>query len=369
MMIPAADPRAQYLSHKDEIDCAVARVLDSGRYILGEETKKFELEFSSFLRRDFAIGVGSGTEALHIALTSCGIGDGDEVITVSHTAVATVAAIELCGARPVLIDVDRETLTMNPKGLSAAITRRTRAVIPVHLYGQPADMSAILEIAGRSNIRVIEDCAQSLGARYRGLPAGSIGEIGCFSFYPTKNLGAIGDGGMIVTNNPDIAERARLIREYGWAERNKSSIPGMNSRLDEIQAAILRVKLKYLDRANALRIHLASLYNKGLQGTSVLPPRSRPRSDHVYHLYVIRSKKRDTLRTFLMRKKIHTMIHYPFPVHQQPAYTKRVRCAGDMAETDQAARDVLSLPMYPELAEADVERVIEAVRTFDREGT
>ena len=256
-MILCSNPKAQYQAHKEEIDSAIQRVLDKGWYILGDETKAFESEFAAYIGVDHGIGVGSGTEALHIALAACGIGLGDEVITVSHTAVATVAAIELAGATPVLVDIDPDYYTLNPDKLESAISPRTKAIIPVHLYGQPADLTPILEIARQHGVLLIEDCAQAHGAMYGGRRIGAWGDIACFSFYPTKNLGALGDGGMVVTNDSALAERARLLREYGWAERYVSSIPGLNSRLDEVQAAVLSVKLRFLDADNEARALLA----------------------------------------------------------------------------------------------------------------
>lgn len=364
-LIPLANPRAQYLSYKNEIDEVISKVLDKGRYILGDEVDAFESEFAAYAGTRYGIGVGSGTEALHVALRACGVGEGDEVITVSHTAVATVAAIELCGARPVFIDIERDYFTMDPQRLADAITPKTKAVIPVHLYGQPADLTAITEIGHKSGIRVIEDCAQAHGALYHGKRVGSWGDMACFSFYPTKNLGAIGDGGIIVTNDPELAKRGRLLREYGWTGRYVSDIPGWNSRLDEIQAAVLRVKLKRLDSDNASRIHLASRYHKGLSNTGLATPKVRPETEHVYHLYVIRSPERDTLQACMKAHNVGTLIHYPVPVHLQPAYRGRLLCVGDLSETEQAAREVLSLPMYPELSLSDVHRVIEAVGAFE----
>ncbi len=367
-MIPIADPRAQYLSHRGEVDAAVARVLERGRYIRGEDVLAFEAEFAAYIGTRYGIGVGSGTDALHVALRACGVGAGDEVITVSHTAVATVAAIEMCQATPVLIDIEHDYFTMDPRRLAEAVTPKTKAVIPVHLYGQPADMGAVADIARASGIRIIEDCAQAHGALYRGQRVGTWGDVACFSFYPTKNLGAVGDGGMIVTGDPELANRARLIREYGWTGRYVSDIPGLNSRLDEIQAAVLRVKLKYLDADNASRIRLASLYGEGLEDTGLLLPWSRPETEHVYHLYVIRSRDRDKLQAFLRDRNIGTLVHYPVPIHLQPAYLGRIRCAGDMSETERAASEVLSLPLYPELSAADAGTVISAVKTFFGEG-
>jgi len=366
-VVRAADPRAQFLSHGEEIRSVIARVLESGRYILGEEVSSFESEFSAYCGGRYGIGVGSGTEALHIALRACGVGQGDEVITVSHTAVATVAAIELCGAKPVMIDVEDEYFNMHSGMLEDAITPQTKAIVPVHLYGHPAAIADIVEVAHRSGIMVIEDCAQAHGAIYRGRPVGSWGDMACFSFYPTKNLGAIGDGGMIVTSDPELAGRARLLREYGWTGRYVSDIPGWNSRLDEIQAAVLRVKLKYLDDSNTARIALASLYNEGLKDTGLVLPKVGPDAKHVYHLYVIRHPERDKLRAYLESQGVNTLIHYPVPVHLQPAYKERVRCLGDLPSTVNASREVVSLPLYPELVRSDALAVIDAVRSFTGE--
>jgi dTDP-4-amino-4,6-dideoxygalactose transaminase len=363
-MIPIANPGAQYRSHKAEIDQAIHRVLDRGWYILGEEVHAFEAEFAAYVGVKFAIGVGSGTEALHVALSASDIGSGDEVITVSHTAVATVAAIELANATPVLVDIEPDYYTLDPSRLEAAISPRTRAVIPVHLYGQPADLAPILEIARRHGLRVIEDCAQAHGAMYQGRRVGSWDDIACFSFYPTKNLGALGDGGMVVTDDPALAKKARLMREYGWAERYVSHIRGWNSRLDELQTAVLRVKLRYLDADNAARARLATIYNQLLADTDLVLPIERPGSNHVYHLYVVRTKRRDELRAFLKKQGIRTLVHYPVPVHLQPAYLERLPGGDDLPQTERAAREVLSLPMYPELTEPDVKAVAEAILKF-----
>jgi dTDP-4-amino-4,6-dideoxygalactose transaminase len=363
-MIPQASPRAQYLTHQDEINQAIARVLDKGRYILGEEAAAFEREFAAFLGVRFGIGVGSGTEALHLALRACGVGPGDEVITVSHTAVATVSAIELCGGKPVLVDIDPRSFALDPARLEAAITSATRAIIPVHLYGQSADLEPILSIARRRTVRVIEDCAQSHGAMYRGKRTGAWGDVACFSFYPTKNLGAIGDGGFVATDDPQLAENARPLREYGWRERYVSDIAGWNTRLDELQAAILRVKLRTLDADNARRRHLAALYDELLTASSVSLPQAMSYGEHVYHLYVVRSARRDELQAFLKERGIGTLIHYPAPIHLQPAYRGRLGDVGSLPETERAARQILSLPMFPELTETDVQQVAQAIREF-----
>ncbi len=358
-MIPCANPKAQYLAHKQEIDDAVNRVLESGWYILGEEVRAFEEEFAVYLGVNHSVGVGSGTEALHLALVACGIGHGDEVVTVSHTAVATVAAIELAGAKPVFVDIDPVTYTMDPDLLETTITSQTKAVIPVHLYGHPAPMEEILAIAREYGLCVIEDCAQAHGATYRGKRAGSFGDMACFSFYPTKNLGALGDGGAVVTSDPELAEKARLLREYGWAERYVSHIPGWNTRLDEIQAAILRVKLKHLDFDNSNRIKLAKLYSEGLFETGISLPIVQKGAVHVYHLHVIRVKERGSLQAYLRSKNIGATVHYPVPVHLQPAYEK---VAVSLPNSEIAAREVLSLPVYPELTESQVQFVIDSIK-------
>lgn len=363
-MILCANPREQYLAHQSEIDAAIAHVLEKGWYILGEEVRAFESEFAAYVGVQHGIGVGSGTDALHIALAACGIGPGDEVITVSHTAVATVAAIEMAGATPVLVDIEPDFFTLDPDRLEEAITPRTRAIIPVHLYGQPAELDRINDIAARHQLRVIEDCSQAHGAIYKGKRVGSHGDLGCFSFYPTKNLGAIGDGGLIVTNDSALAERARLLREYGWAQRYVSSAPGWNSRLDELQAAVLRVKLRYLDKDNEARARIAQRYGDALSGPEVVPPKQRSDCTHVFHLFVIRCERRDELQSFLRENDVGTLVHYPVPVHLQPAYQGRLSGEQTLKNTETASAEILSLPIYPELARAQVETVIEAVKSF-----
>ena len=360
-MIPFANPKAQYLSHKEEIDEAVQQVLASGRYVLGNEVETFEREFAEYLRVSYCIGAGSGTEALHLALKACGVGVGDEVITVSHTAVATISAILLTGATPVFVDIDPLTYTMDPRLLRSALTTRTRAVIPVHLYGHPADMEAISCTAREEGLYVIEDCAQAHGATYQGRRVGSFGDMACFSFYPTKNLGGLGDGGAVVTNNPELYKKTRMLREYGWTQRYVSQIMGWNSRLDEIQAAILRVKLKYLDRDNVRRGRLARIYEEGLIGNGIVVPTVREGASHVYHLYVIRVNERDRLLDFLLQKGIGASIHYPQPVHIQPAYAEMGTC---LPQTERIAGEILTLPMYPELKEDEVKFVVETIKEF-----
>jgi len=363
--IPAANPQAQYLSHQAEIDAAIAAALGGNRYILGPQTQAFEQEFAAYLGVRYASGVGSGTEALHIAIRACGLGPGDEIITVAHTAVATVAAIELAGATPVLVDIDPVTYTIDPGRIEAAITPRTKAIIPVHLYGAAADLNPIIDLARRRNLRVIEDCAQAHGARYasRDRAAGSYGDVSCFSFYPTKNLGALGDGGLVATSDPAIADNLNLLRQYGWRERYVSEIAGWNTRLDELQAAILRVKLRHLDEDNDKRRKLAAIYAEQLAGVVTLPVEPA-NTRHVYHLYVIRHPQRDALMQFLRERGIGTAIHYPVPIHLQPAYRGRLGDAGSLPKTERAAREIVSLPMYPELSEKDVGTVAQAIREF-----
>lgn len=363
-MILSANPRLQYLAHKSEIDSAVRRVLDRGQYVLGEEVKAFEAEFSTYIGVKYGIGVGSGTDGLHLALAACEIGTGDEVITVSHTAVATVAAIEQAGAKPVLADIESDFFTMDPRKIAAAVTLKTKAIIPVHLYGQPVDLDPILEIARKFGLRVIEDCAQAHGAKYRNKRVGSLGDLACFSFYPTKNLGALGDGGMVVTDQPELAHRLRMLREYGWAERYVSHFPGGNSRLDEVQAAILRVKLPCLYQANTARASIAEIYRDGLSGCGMTLPACRQETIHVYHLYVVRTDRRDALKQHLKDKGIAALIHYPVPIHLQPAYRGRLPGSDNLVESERVAQEVLSLPIYPELSKKDVQAILEAVRTF-----
>src|SRR5512135_157743 len=362
-MIPAANPHAQYFSHKTEIDEAIKAAIDGNRYILGPQTKAFEHEFAEYVGLKYGVGVGSGTEALHLAIRACEIGGGDDVITVAHTAVATVSAIELAGATPVLVDIDPATFTLDPQKLESAITPRTKAIIPVHIYGGSANLDPILKIAKRYELKVIEDCAQAHGARYHTKRLGSWGDVACFSFYPTKNLGAIGDGGFVATNDPVIAERLDLLRQYGWRERYISEIGGWNTRLDELQAAILRVKLKYLDADNDRRRQRAAMYDEMLQGV-VATPIELADTRHVYHLYVIRSPQRDRLMKHLADRGIGSAIHYPQPTHLQPAYRGRLGDVGSLPETEKAAKEILSLPMFPELNESDLRVVVDAIREF-----
>ena len=367
--IPQADPRAGYLVQRTAIDAALTRVFEGGVYILGREVEMFEAAFADYIGVRHAIGVGSGTDAIELALRASNIGAGDLVFTVSHTAVATVAAIERAGATAVLVDVEPGTYTMAPHELSRALrmTRpgRPAAVLPVHIYGQPAELSELAEIARVHDLRLIEDCAQSHGALYCGKPTGSFGDVACFSFYPTKNLGALGDGGMVVTSDPALAVALREIREYGWRDRYVSARIGINSRLDAIQAAILGVKLRTLTADNARRQTIAARYDAGLAGLPLAVPVRRPNATHVFHQYVIRLAERDALRNRLRASGVGTGIHYPVPVHRQPAYSGRLTCGpSGLGVTERAASQILSLPIYPQLMDEAVDRVIAEIRAF-----
>ena len=363
-MILCANPAAQFHAYQDEIEAAVLAVMRSNRYILGAEVEALESEFAAYIGTNSAIGVANGTDALELAIRALDIGPGDEVITVSHTAVATVAAIEAAGATPVLLDVDPVYYTLNPAQLQEVLTSKTKAVIAVHLYGQAADLDAIGQFCAENKLFLIEDVAQAHGGKWRGRCLGSIGHIGCFSCYPTKNLGAIGDAGLVTTNDPTLGNKVRMLREYGWQQRYISDMVGRNSRLDEVQAAILRIKLRHLDSDNSKRQRLAAQYSKLLAGLALHLPASRQSSEHVFHLYVIRTSNRQELMEHLKTHEIQAGIHYPMPVHLQPAYKDRVRTAANMGVTEQLADEVLSLPMYPELLSADVARVIEVINCY-----
>jgi dTDP-4-amino-4,6-dideoxygalactose transaminase len=365
--VPQANPGAGYRALQADIDAAVARVLASGWYILGQEVRAFEAEFAAWLGTTAAIGCGNGTDALAIALRALGVGPGASVVTVSHTAVATVAAIEMVGATPVLIDIEPDYYTMDPGELGEVLASPPngvppiRAVIPVHLYGQPAALTAIIAACQQYGVPVVEDCAQAHGAALDGHRVGTFTEVAAFSFYPTKNLGALGDGGMVVTRDSNLGTDISALRQYGWRTHYVSDAIGVNSRLDELQAAILRVKLGHLDAQNTRRRNIAASYDSALRGTS-MAPLVRPGATHVYHLYVVRSPERAALQAQLRAAGVATGIHYPVPVHMQPAYRGRVALgpAGCRA-TEAAAGQILSLPMYPELTDAQVEQVCEAV--------
>jgi dTDP-4-amino-4,6-dideoxygalactose transaminase len=365
-MIPFLDLVGQYRQIKEEIDEAIARVLNSGQFVLGSEVAGFEEEFAAYCQAKHAVALNSGTSALHLALLAAGIGPGDDVLTVSHTFVATAAAILYAGARPIFVDVDPVSYTMDPGRIEAALTPRTRAIIPVHLYGQPAELEPILEIARRRQIVLIEDAAQAHGAEYHGRRVGALGDIGCFSFYPGKNLGAYGEGGCVVTNNPAYAKAVRVLRDWGQEVRYRHVRKGYNYRLEAIQGAILRVKLRHLERWTELRRSLATAYDRLLAGAGVICPRVLPERRHVFHIYAIRCQQRDALQQALRDQNLQTGIHYPIPVHLQPAYADLGYKAGDFPTTEAIAAEELSLPLFPELTEEQVAQVADAVQKFQR---
>jgi len=361
-VVPFLDLKAQHRSIRHEIREALDKVLDSCSFVLGDEVRSFEEEFAAYCRAKVGVAVNSGTSALHLALLAAGIGPGDEVITVPFTFVATVASVLYTGARAVLVDVDPAHLTMDPARIEAVLTPRTRAIIPVHLYGQPADMDPIMDIARRHNLVVIEDAAQAHGAEYKGRRVGSIGDMGCFSFYPGKNLGACGEGGIVVTDNPVFAKSVSMLRDWGQERKYNHVLKGFNFRMEGFQGAILRVKLRYLEQWTDARRAAAGLYEKYLMGAGVRIPAARPKCRHVYHVYAIRSTDRDSLQQKLGKRGVQTGIHYPIPVHLQQAYADLGYRPGDFPVSEKAANDVLSLPMYPELTEAQIKTVSSAVR-------
>ncbi len=360
-MIPVVDLKAQYRTIKSEVDEAVLRVLDSTQFILGDEVAAFESEFAAFCHADNAIAVNSGTSALHLALLAAGIGPGDEVITVPFTFVATVAAIEYAGARPVFVDIDPNTYTIDPALIAPAMTARTKAIMPVHLYGQVADMDPILELARARGLIVIEDAAQAHGAEYKGRRAGSMGDLAGFSFYPGKNLGAYGEGGAVVTNNAEHARKIRMLRNWGGERRYEHLIKGFNNRMDGIQGAILRVKLRHLEAWTEARRRHAAEYTRRLEGSGLLAPYARPDGRHVYHCYTVRVPRRDAVRAHLEAGGIHTGVHYPIPVHLQPAYEDLGYRRGQFPVSEAMAGEVLSLPMFPELREDQIAAVADAL--------
>ena len=369
-MLPFADPGAGYRALKGEIDAALQRALDSGWYILGREGEAFEAEFAAWLGAgQTAVGCANGTDAIALILRGMGIGEGSTVATVSHTAVATVAAIEMVGATPLLLDICPDTYTMDPDELIAVLDDPPpglppiRAALPVHIYGQCVDLDPMLEACAAAGVPLIEDCAQAHGAALGGRRAGTMGAAAAFSLYPTKNLGALGDGGILSTPDAELAARIAAIRQYGWKERYVSATQGVNSRLDEVQAAILRVKLQHLDRQNERRRAIAAQYDAALAGTGLTPPVRREGAHHVFHLYVLRHPERDAIMSRLKAQGIGTGIHYPVPVHRQPAYAGRTPMGpAACVETARAATEVFSLPMYPELTDEQVARVCLALR-------
>ncbi len=356
--IPLVDLKAQYRSIKPEIDAAIQAVVDQTAFVGGPYIKQFEAAFAAFCDVEHAIGVGNGSDALYIALRAGGVGPGDEVITVSHTFIATAEAVSLCGAIPVFVDIDPRTYTMDPAAFAAAITPRTKAVIPVHLYGLPADMDAIMEIARAHDILVVEDAAQAHGARYRGRRVGGIGDIACFSFYPGKNLGAYGDAGMLTTNSADLAKKVRMLRDHGRTSKYEHEFEGVSSRLDGMQAAVLNTKLRHLDGWNAARRNLAAHFSEVLAGTPATVPFVPDWAEPVWHLYVIQVPDRDALLAQLKAANIGAGIHYPLPLHRQPAYAHLGIEEGSLPVTEHVARHILSLPIYAEMLDEDAERVM-----------
>jgi len=363
-MIPFVDLKAQYDSIKDEIDEVIQNVLNTTSFIMGEELKKFEEEFASFCDVKHAIGVANGSDALILALRACGVGEGDEVITVTHTFIATTEAITHVGGKIVFVDIDPKTYTIDVTKIEEKISERTKAIIPVHLYGQPADMDSIMELAKKYNLKVIEDAAQAHGAEYKGKKVGSIGDAGCFSFYPGKNLGAYGDAGMVVTNNEEISKKIKLLRNHGRiTKKYEHEIEGYSSRLDNLQAAILRVKLKYLNKWNDGRRVNAKKYNELLNNIGgITTPYEADYAKHVYHLYVVRTENRDKLREELKSTGVATGIHYPIPLHLQSAYNYLGYKRGDFPVTEECSQKILSLPMFAELSDNQIDEIVELIK-------
>ena len=362
MQVPFVDLQAQHGALSGELTAAIEHILRTGHFILGEPVERFESDFARYIGAKHAIGVGSGLSAIELALAAHGIGSGDEVITAANTYIATVLAISAVGATPVLVDADPMTYLIDPAAAAAAVTSRTRAIVPVHLYGQPVDLDAIMALAGRHNLVIVEDAAQAHGARYRGRTIGSFGNTAAFSFYPSKNLGACGDGGMIVTDDGQIAEKIRLLRNYGQRQKYLHAVQGTNSRLDSLQAAFLGVKLPHLDGWNAARRRHAARY-ASLLANVVGTPAASPDVEHVYHLYVIEIDRRDEVQKRLGAAGVQTGIHYPIPVHLQEAYESLGYRAGTFPVTEAAAGRILSLPMYPELTDAQVDYVAQVLAT------
>ena len=363
MRVQFVDLKTQYQGIKEDVMAEIGQALDGMQLLLGKNVQTLESEFADFCGTECAIGVGSGTDALHIALRACGIGPEDEVITVSHTFIATVEAIILAGAKPVFVDIDPETYNMDTSQIEKMVNSKTRAIIPVHIYGQPADMDPILELAKKYNLKVIEDSCQAHGAEYKGRRTGSLGDIGCFSFYFSKNLGAYGEAGIITTSDPEIAKRCRMIRDHGSSVKYHHELIGFNGRLDELQAAVLRIKLPHLDEWTDNRRQLAEAYKASLPEELIIP-QEMPWAKHVYHLYVVRTPEREQLREWLAGKDIGVGIHYPIPVHLQEAWREYGGGDYSLPVTEQITREILSLPMYPEMSMDELGYVCECVREF-----
>jgi dTDP-4-amino-4,6-dideoxygalactose transaminase len=361
--IPFLDLKSHHAALRTELDRAIKEVIDSGAFAGGPFVEKFERDFAAYCGSRSAIGVGSGTEALWLSLLACGVGPGDEVITVANTFMATAEAITYCGARPVFVDVNETTYTMDPAGLEDALGPRTKAIIPVHLFGQPADMDPILEFGRKHNLFVIEDAAQAHGAKYKGRTAGTIGDAGCFSFYPSKNLGALGEAGAIITNDAELQEKLRILRDHGQVHKYRHDVIGWNCRMDGIQAAVLSVKLPYLEGGNSLRRTHAMQYNRAFDGMGeVITPFEASYARHVYHVYAIRVEERDEVTRFLNERAIQCAVHYPIPIHLQKAYQDLGYKTGSLPISEKIARQFISLPMFPELTEAQINMVVLATK-------
>ena len=367
-MIPFVDLKAQYQGIKAEVNAAIQGVLDSCQFTLGSEVLAFEQEFAAYCRAQHGIGVNTGTSALHMALLAAGVGRGDEVITVPFTFVATVSAIDYTGATPVFVDIDPQTFTMDPAKLEAAITSKTKAIIPVHLYGQCADMDPILAIAKGHGLVVIEDACQAHGAEYKGRRAGSMGDMGCFSFYPGKNLGAYGEAGMVVTDNSDFTRTIRMLRDWGAEKKYHHVLKGYNFRMEGIQGAVLRVKLRHLEAWTEARRTAAAHYDRLLASSGVATPRAMAHNRHVYHIYAVRTGSRKAWQDTLLAQGIQSGIHYPTPVHLLPAFADLGYREGQFPRSERAANEVLSLPMFPELTEAQCEEVACAIKYLESGG-
>lgn len=365
MRVPFGDLKSHYQAYCSEIDSAVQRVLNSGHFILGPELQRFEKDFESYLGAGYVAGCASGTEAIYLALAAIGVGEGDEVLVVAHTAVPTISAISMTGATPVFVDIDARTYLMDTTQIEKKISKRTKAIIPVHLYGQMVDMDAVMKIASAADIKVIEDCAQSTGAISKGRQSGTIGDFGAWSFYPSKNLGAFGDGGAVSTNSRENFDRLVMLRNYGQSRRYYHDVIGINSRLDELQAAILSAQLPFVEVWNKRRREIANRYTQGLRDI-VVTPGVGGATDHVYHLYVIQTDNRDQLQNQLLESGIQTLIHYPIPAHLQKAYAYLGYKNGDLPNSEYVANRILSLPMFPELTDEQVDAVIEGIQKFFR---
>lgn len=361
MNIPWVDLSIQHRTLRPEINQAINDILDRCDFILGQDVTKFEEEFAAYCGTKYAVGVGSGVSAIELSLRALGVGSGDEVIVPAHTFTATAAAVTFAGAKPVFVDADPVTWNIDVEKIEAAITPQTKAIVPVHLYGLPVDMDVILRLAEEHNLVVVEDACQAHGAKYKGKRTGSLGDAGAFSFYPTKNLGACGDAGIVTTDNPDVADTIRALRNCGQRDKNVHELPPFNHRMDSFQAAILRIKLPHLDEWLESRRRLAALYNQLLANTDLVLPIEPLGYDHVYHLYVVRSQNRDALQAYLKERGIGSAIHYPAPVHLQPFYAQTGYTKGQFPVAEALCEEILSLPMYPELAEEQVEVVVSEI--------